>query len=45
MPNGDVMTGAGIVITDAVIEDNGLIRFPNGETLEPAIDMRPGSTE
>ncbi len=40
MNNGEVMTGAGVVISDAVIQENGMIVFPDGSTVEPLMDMR-----
>lgn len=41
MANGDVMTGAGTVISDAVIREDGMIEFPDGSEIEPVFDMRP----
>ena len=40
MNNGEVMTGSGVVISDAVIREDGMIEFPDGSELKPAMDMR-----
>lgn len=40
MPNGDVMTGAGVIIPDAVIQDNGEIKLNDGTVITPVMDLR-----
>lgn len=41
MQNGDVMTGAGVVLPDAVILADGNIQLGDGTIIEPAFDLRP----
>ena len=43
MPDGSVMTGRGLIIPDAVITTDGMIRLKDGTELVPTADMRPES--
>lgn len=40
MPNGDIMTGSGLILPEAIITEDGLIQLSNGDVLTPAVDMR-----
>lgn len=42
MPNGRVMTGAGVWLDDATVRDDGIIVLGSGEIIEPILDMRRG---
>jgi len=40
MADGSVMLGNGEVVSDAVVTSDGLIEMPDGQVVEPMMDMR-----
>ncbi len=42
MPNGSVMLGNGLMLTDVQIVGGGMIVLGSGETVKPVLDMRGG---
>ena len=43
MPDGSVMTGRGLILNDATVTADGMIRLSDGTILVPVADMRPES--